>query len=132
MPLLGFSQADRWQQRVEYQMEIDFDVDKDQFGGTQRLVYYNNSPDTLTRVFYHLYFNAFQPGSAMDVRSQTLPDPDSRVGARIGKLKPNEIGYLKVNKLTKDGVALKYQTEGTILEVTLDKPILPKSSVVLR
>ena len=130
LPLMGFSQVDRWQQRVEYQMEIDFDVDKDQFGGTQRLVYYNNSPDTLTRVFYHLYFNAFQPGSAMDVRSQTLPDPDSRVGARIGKLKPNEIGYLKVNKLTKDGVALKYQTEGTILEVTLDKPILPKSSVV--
>ncbi len=130
LPALTWAQADRWQQRAEYQMEIDFDVDKDQFKGTQRLVYYNNSPDTLTRVFYHLYFNAFQPGSAMDVRSRNLPDPDGRVGARISKLKPNEIGYLKINKLTQDGKELKHLTEGTILEVTLDKPILPKSKVV--
>ena len=130
LPALTWAQADRWQQRAEYQMEIDFDVDKDQFKGTQRLVYYNNSPDTLTRVFYHLYFNAFQPGSAMDVRSRNLPDPDGRVGARISKLKPNEIGYLKINKLTQDGKELKHITEGTVLEVTLDKPILPKSKVV--
>lgn len=129
LPSLGLSQADRWQQKVEYQMNIDFDVDKDQFTGTQHLVYFNNSPDTLTRVFYHLYFNAFQPGSAMDVRSQTLLDPDPRVGSRIGNLKPNEIGYLKVNKLTMDGKELKYLVEGTILEVALDKPILPKSKV---
>ena len=129
LPSLGLSQADRWQQKVEYQMNIDFDVDKDQFTGTQHLVYFNNSPDTLTRVFYHLYFNAFQPGSAMDVRSQTLIDPDPRVGSRIGNLKPNEIGYLEVNKLTMDGKELKYLVEGTILEVTLDKPILPKSKV---
>jgi len=129
LPSLGWSQSDRWQQKVEYQMNIDFDVDKDQFTGTQHLVYFNNSPDTLTRVFYHLYFNAFQPGSAMDVRSQTLLDPDSRVGSRIGNLKPNEIGYLKVNKLMMDGKELKYLVEGTILEVALDKPILPKSKV---
>lgn len=129
LPSLGLSQADRWQQKVEYQMNIDFDVDKDQFTGTQHLVYFNNSPDTLTRVFYHLYFNAFQPGSAMDVRSQTLLDPDPRVGSRIGNLKHNEIGYLKVNKLTMDGKELKYLVEGTILEVALDKPILPKSKV---
>lgn len=130
LPTLAGAQADRWQQRAEYQMEIDFDVDKDQFKGTQRLTYYNNSPDTLTRVFYHLYFNAFQPGSAMDVRSRNLPDPDSRVGARISKLKPNEIGYLKINKLSQDGKELKYFSEGTILEVNLDKPILPKSKAV--
>jgi len=129
LPGLGWSQADRWQQKVEYQMNIDFDVDKDQFAGTQQLVYYNNSPDTLTRVFYHLYFNAFQPGSAMDVRSQALLDSDPRVGSRIGNLKPNEIGYLKVNKLTMDGKELKYLVEGTILEVALEKPILPKSKV---
>jgi hypothetical protein len=130
LPTLSWAQAERWQQRAEYLMDIDFDIDKDQFKGSQRLVYYNNSPDTLTRVFYHLYFNAFQPGSAMDVRSRWLPDADSRVGARISKLKPNEIGYLKVNKLSQDGKELQHLTEGTILEVTLDKPILPNSKAV--
>ncbi len=63
------AQPERWQQRVEYKMNIDFDAKSHRFNGTQKLVYYNNSPDQLNKVFYHLYFNAFQPGSMMDVRS---------------------------------------------------------------
>ena len=51
--------------------------------GEQELVYKNNSPDTLTKVFYHLYYNAFQPGSMMDARSRTIQDPDHRVEDRI-------------------------------------------------
>ena len=53
-------QSYRWQ-RVEYTMNINFDADKHQFNGKQILKLYNNSPDTLTKLFYHLYFNAFQP-----------------------------------------------------------------------
>ena len=78
-----------WQQHVNYTMEIDMDVENYQYIGTQKLIYTNNSPDVLNRVFYHLYFNAFQPGSEMDVHSRTVPDPDSRVGDRISKLKPH-------------------------------------------
>ena len=57
-----------------------------QYKGKQTLVYTNNSPDDLDKVFYHLYFNAFQPGSEMDIRSLSLRDPDARVGSRIGQL----------------------------------------------
>ena len=92
-----------WQQHASYQMEIDMKAEKHQFSGKQKLVYTNNSPDTLTRVFYHLYFNAFQPGSMMDVRSRTIPDADPRVADRISKLTPDEIGYHKIGKLTQDG-----------------------------
>mgnify|MGYP000748724629 CR=1 FL=1 len=66
------AQVDRWQQRAEYQMEIDMNVETHQFTGKQSIKYFNNSPDDLNRVFYHLYFNAFQPGSMMDVRSRTI------------------------------------------------------------
>lgn len=123
-------QADRWQQRVEYAMEIDMDTKKHQFKGKQKLTYFNNSPDTLSKVFYHLYFNAFQPGSMMDVRSRALPDPDGRVRDRIFKLKPDEYGYQKINKLTQDGKKVAYIVSETILEVTLAKPILPNSKTV--
>jgi len=129
-----------WQQHVDYKMEVTMDVENFQYSGTQELVYTNNSPDTLKRVFYHLYFNAFQPGSEMDVRLTTISDPDSRMvksfkGAdgiekkqsKISGLKPSEIGYLKVNNLKQDGVLLKTKVVGTILEVELEKPILPKS-----
>jgi hypothetical protein len=124
------AQADRWQQRAEYEMEIDFDVKKHQFDGEQRLTYFNNSPDTLHKVFYHLYFNAFQPNSMMDVRSRTIKDADPRVGGRIQELSADEIGYQKVKSLKVDGKKADYEVVGTILEVSLPEPILPNSSVV--
>ncbi|HNA92225.1 MAG TPA: M1 family metallopeptidase [Chitinophagaceae bacterium] len=132
------AQPDRWQQRVKYTMNIDMNVQTNQFQGKQKLEYWNNSSDTLTRVFYHLYFNAFQPGSMMDNRSLrqgnikrgSTPDWDPRVRDRIQNLKPDEIGYQKILSLTMNGVAQPYKVDETILEVKLTKPILPKSKVV--
>lgn len=114
-----------WQQHASYQMEIDMDVEKHQFSGKQKLIYTNNSPDTLTKVFYHLYFNAFQPGSMMDIRSRTIPDPDPRVGDRISKLKPEEIGYHTIQSLAQNGKYAEFKVQGTVLEVNLPEPILP-------
>jgi hypothetical protein len=119
----------RWQQRAEYAMDVRLDVQTHKVTGTQKLVYYNNSPDTLTKVYYHLYFNAFQPGSMMDVRSRTIADPDSRVMDRISKLKDDEIGYQKIQTLKQDGKDVNYHIEGTVMEVYLTKPILPKTKV---
>ncbi|MDH7462373.1 M1 family metallopeptidase [Chitinophagaceae bacterium 26-R-25] len=141
---LAFAQPDRWQQRVNYKMNIDMDVNTNRFTGTQKLEYTNNSPDTLYKVFYHLYFNAFQPNSMMDMRSRELGkiivrqdakgndvrDWDTRVRDRIVNLKPDEIGYQKVLSLKMNGIAQPYKVDETILEVTLTKPILPKSKVV--
>lgn len=128
MPFMGIAQpasTGYWQQRAEYTMEIDMDVKTHQFNGKQKLVYYNNSPDTLTKAYYHLYFNAFQPGSMMDVRSMNIEDPDKRVGDRISQLKDDEIGFQHVNSLKQDGKDVSYRVEETILEVILNKPILP-------
>ncbi len=121
----GQNNTSYWQQHVDYTMDIDVDADKNQYEGEQTLVYTNNSPDVLDRVYYHLYFNAFQPGSEMDVRSLTIEDPDGRVGDRISKLTPDEIGYIKPNKLTQDGKKLEYEVVGTVLEVKLNKAIQP-------
>ena len=124
--------ADRWQQKVDYKMLIDFDVTKHQFEGDQTITYTNNSPDTLDRIFYHLYLNAFQPGSMMDIRSREISDPDRRVGDRISKLQLDEIGYHIVKSLTQDGVDVDYNVEGTILEVDLPNSILPGQTTVLK
>jgi hypothetical protein len=102
------AQTGRFQQAVDYKMEVDMNVTSNQYSGTQVLKYSNNSPDTLYKVFYHLYYNAFQPGSMMDERSRSISDPDRRVGNRINSLKPNEIGYLHVNELTMDGMKVDF------------------------
>ncbi|MFJ1261616.1 M1 family metallopeptidase [Capnocytophaga canis] len=131
-----------WQQKVHYEMEIDVDAKNFQYKGKQKLTYFNNSPDTLQVVFYHLYLNAFQPNSEMDFRLQSIADPDRRMvknlgtaenpvyESRIAKLKPNEIGYINVKSLKQDGTAVEHTTEGTILKVKLNKPIPPKSKGV--
>ena len=124
------AQRNYWQQYAEYTMNIDMDVNTNQFTGTQTLRYTNNSPDTLNRAFYHLYFNAFQPGSMMDERSRTIKDPDKRVADRISKLTPEEIGYQRVTKLTVDGKAAVIKEVGTILEVELPNAILPGATAV--
>ncbi|HUR30318.1 MAG TPA: M1 family metallopeptidase [Saprospiraceae bacterium] len=122
-----FSQPSKyyWQQRINYKMDVNLDVNTNQFKGHQVIRYKNNSPDKLDRVFFHLYLNAFQPESEMDVRSRTIPDPDSRVGERILHLDFDEIGYQKIKQLSQNGTSLNFEVNGTILEVTLAKPILP-------
>jgi len=131
-----YAQSDYWQQEVKYTMNIDMDVSTNRFKGTQKLEYTNHSPDTLYRVFYHLYFNAFQPGSMMDVRSRRQgsvngpggkPDWDNRVRDRIYNLKADEIGYQRVLSLYMNGRKQHFKTDETILEVQLDKPLLPQS-----
>src|SRR5690606_37379094 len=114
-----------WQQHVDYKMEIDMNMANYRYSGKQDLTYTNNSPDTLKKVYFHLYFNAFQPGSEMDIRSRTIADPDKRVSDRISKLNPDEIGYINVAILLQDGHTVNYKTTGTILEVDLHTPILP-------
>ncbi|MEN8186274.1 MAG: M1 family metallopeptidase [Bacteroidota bacterium] len=126
-----------WQQHVDYTMDIDMDIENFQYTGIQKLVYTNNSPDVLNNVFYHLQFNAFQPGSQMDMRLQNIMDPDGRMvnnigtksepeyESRISKLKPDEVGFIKVNSLTQNGKPVKHEVYGTILKVTLNTPIQP-------
>ena len=126
--LLAQNSTGYWQQHVDYEMEIDFDAKDYQYDGSQVLEYTNNSPDTLKRVFYHMYFNAFQPGSEMDVRSRTIEDPDSRVGDRISKLSDEEIGFMRAKTLQQDGKKLNFKLVGTVLEVELNEPILPGKS----
>lgn len=135
--LIAQNNTSYWQQHVDYKMDVDMNVDNYQYTGTQELVYTNNSPDTLNQVFYHLFNNAFQPGSQMNARLKDIADPDGRMvnnkgtrenpdyESRISKLSPEEIGYLHVISLTQDGQALDYKEVGTILEVKLAKPILP-------
>lgn len=133
------AQPDRWQQRVKYKMDVKMDVEKNQFKGKQSIEYTNNSPDTLKVLFYHLYWNAFQPESMMDARSRELGkrvvngrnDWDARVRDRILNLKPDEIGYQKITDLKVNGKAQKTELYETILKVELDKPILPKSKALL-
>lgn len=132
------------QQHVEYRINASLNVNNNRLTGTEELHYTNRSPDTLHRVFFHLYWNAFQPGSMMDIRSRQLGkivlglnaqgdsvrEWDSRVRDRIEHLKPNEIGYDSITSIQMDGRPQRMIYHETILEVPLDKQLLPGSTAV--
>ena len=138
------AQADRWQQHIDYKIKAALDVTTNIVKGTEDIVYTNNSTDTLRKVYFHLYWNAFQPNSSMDVRSRELgkntmtsrrgdviKDWDARVTDRIQKLTPSEIGYQRVSQILMAGKAQKLIEHETILEVQLTNPIAPKTAVKL-
>jgi hypothetical protein len=124
------AQGRYWQQSVDYKLSVALDVQTNKYTGSETLTYHNNSPDTLKKAYFHLYYNAFQPESDMDYRSRTIADADPRVGARIKSLKPEEIGEIRVMALMQDGQAVQNVTSGTILEVTLAKPVPPGGQTV--
>ena len=117
-----------WQQEVDYKMVVDIDVESHQYEGIQSLVYNNHSPDTLKSVYFHLFYNAFQPDSEMAIRLKNGKDPNTRFQVNFDTLQPQNQGYLKVTNLKQDGVNLVPKTAGTILEVPLAKPLLPNQS----
>lgn len=135
---LAFAQqSSYWQQKVDYHMDVDFNVKDYTYTGTQQLIYTNNSPDELNKVYIHLYYNAFQPGSEMDLRLQNIADPDRRMitedkKSRIASLSPEQIGYLHISEVTQDGSIVSFVEEGTIAKIVLNKPLLSGASTTFK
>ena len=122
--------SEYWQQRVSYFIHADMDVNEHIFNGTQKVVYHNNSPDTLFKVYFHLYFNAFQPNSMMAIKQTTILDPERKLEEKFLELKDNDKGKVVVNFLKQNGQFLNFEIFETILKAGLIEPIPPGDSAV--
>ena len=128
---LSVARAQYWQQKVDYTMEVTLDTETARYNGTQKLIYTNNSPETHHKVFYHLYYNAFQPGSEMAVRLKNAADKNRRFKVDVDSLTIEQQGFLRVKNLTQNGTLVQTEEAETILEVTLNEPLLPGESTIL-
>ena len=120
-----------WQQHVDYTMSIDVDVEAFAYSGEQSLIYTNNSPDTLQRVFYHLYYNAFKPGSGLEAASRSAYSDNRNMSRNLLSLDKDDWGDVKILSLKQDGVLVAHTAKETILEVALASPLLPGKSTTL-
>jgi hypothetical protein len=141
----NFAQTNYWQQHVIYRMDVNLDVATNIITGKQTITYNNNSPDTLHRLFFSLYYNAFRPNSMMDEHSRStqflvvgrdakgkdLTDFDTRFKYHIPAMTPEEQGYCHVKTLLVNGKQQLLKEHETVLEILLDKPILPKQKAIL-
>lgn len=118
MPFAGY-----WQQDVHYKIKATIDESTDIITGVEELTYYNNSPDTLYYVYFHLYQNAFVPGSYLDDLQN-----NNDVHPGYGKYERQGLGITVDEMRNSDSVALQTQLDNTILKVFLDKPLLPNTA----
>lgn len=112
-----------WQQDTYYKIQASLSDETDIITGNEELVYWNNSPDTLTYVYFHLYENAFQPGSYTDDlhRNNNFP-------IKYGKYESQKKGT-DVTTITVDGQAVRTELDNTVMKVWLPAKLLPNSSV---
>lgn len=104
LPALGHA----WQQRVSYTIEARLDTVEHKVHATQHLRYYNNSPDTLHSVWFHLYPNAYRGLSSHFAR-----EAEQQQDYRLRHSRPEDRGWIEINSLTVSGTPaeLKYGTE---------------------
>lgn len=119
--------AGYWQQDVHYEIKATIDETSDIISGQQKFTYYNNSPDTLHELFFHLYQNAFQPGSYL--HSLYLVNNSK---PKFGKYEASKQGTV-IEKLYTDNIdeTLETHLDNTILKVKLNKPLQPNDSLTL-
>lgn len=112
-----------WQQDVHYKIDAKIDEETNVIDATESLDYWNNSPDTLRFVYFHLWQNAFVKGSHLHALEEA-----SGVAARMGKYEKKGLGTV-IDDLKIDGAELKMELDNTILKVYLPKPLYPGAKV---
>lgn len=108
-----------WQQDVHYTIKAKIDEEKHTINATERLDYWNNSPDTLHYVYFHLWQNAFIKGSYLRELERT-----NKVKARMGNYEAQGLGCV-VEEITVNGQNVEMELDNTILKIYLPKPLLP-------
>ncbi|MFW6019996.1 MAG: M1 family metallopeptidase [Bacteroidales bacterium] len=115
-----------WQQETNYTIDATINTETDILSGHERLVYYNHSPHELNTLYFHLYQNAFQPGSYLDNKQNNYNNPIWGLGRYESQGKGIEVSGITVN-----GKKVATSTDNTILEVSLNKPIKPGDSAIV-
>ena len=133
--------SDYWQQHVSYTISGTLIDSIHSFDGHLSVVYTNNSPDTLHEVYFHLYYNAFQPGSMMYERAKALNDRglvekmDHYKRSDWGEQRISEVKQIyygrSIGEKIGQGIPAKFEITGTIMKVVLNQPLPPHDSVII-
>ena len=115
-----------WQQDVAYKIMANMHEDENRIEATEELTYWNNSPDTLRYVYFHLFQNAFVKGSYLHDLEKL-----NKVKAVLGKYEEDSLGIV-VDNVKVDGQPARTELDNTIMKVYLSAPLAPGAKVVIK
>lgn len=99
-----------WQQRTAYRIQVTLNDSSKIIDGTAELMYLNNSSFVLEKLYFHLYPNAYQPGSYLDSKHRAMHY------FWMADLKEKDAGYCKVTHIGEAGAQpMHYQVDNTMM-----------------
>jgi peptidase M1-like protein len=115
-----------WQQDVHYSISAAYTPAKFEIAGRETLAYWNLSPDTLSELYFHLYLNAYRPGSHMARHDADFED------WKIENLPARRRGSETIDRATLlSGDSLSVQVDDTVARIPLPGALAPGESVIV-
>ena len=124
-----------WQQRADYDINVDINEEANLLTGTETVTYFNNSPDILTYIWLQVDENFHHPNSDNNY------DKQSSMGSRLThqqllQMNPKEYlnGYgVNITALTDaTGRPLSYTVNQTMMRVEMPIPLKPGQKFVFK
>ena len=126
LPVLARGEKPYFQQKVVYDIRAEIDPESAKIAGIENITYINNSPDSLSKIYFHLYYNAFQPGSYLDKQNSQRGD------YQIANTPPRNQGDMKIDLIEIDSQGIEnHLIDNTVMTVPLISPLAPGDSVVI-
>lgn len=117
-----------WQQDVYYQMDMNVDDKEESISGDQNITYWNNSPDTLYEIYFHLYQNAFQPNSIYHALREA-----GKLYTTFGENELKGLGtQVKSVMVGNKVVQPEYRSDKSVMRISLPEPMLPNTSIQIK
>lgn len=123
---------DYWQQFVHYTMDVTLEPETHMLTGKETILYRNNSPDTITKFYMHLYPNAYKD------ENSTMAQ-EAKKYYQYRERPEEDRGWIEITSFSIDSpgatssqAVTAYQVDDTILEATLPKPLPPGGEITVR
>lgn len=124
-----------WQQDVYYTINAILNDQDELINGQEILVYTNNSPNTLTEAYFHLYQNAVQPGSLTDELYK-----QNKAKVTFGKYEAQKLGTVihsiqinpednPIRDEPRESQNIAFEIQNTLLKIKLPTPLKPGDSI---
>lgn len=127
----GQAGPDYWQQKADFEINVTLDDANQMISGTEKVTYFNRSPDELKYLWMQLDQNIFEKNSMSNLTetggiSETTSS--SNLSRRLRK--ENFDGGFKIRKVRDaSGKALSYSVNGTMMRIDLPAMLKPGAQI---
>jgi hypothetical protein len=123
------AQANYWQQQVNYKIDVTLDIKEKSIKAFEQVEYINNSPETLSFIWFHIWPNAYKNESTALYKQYKQGDKEG-----LEKFDKAVKGYIdsmlfKVNE--EPAVTEMHPEYNDIIKIILPKPLAPGDKVTI-